>query len=59
MQDFVALLIVALATVYLTRAAWLRVVVKRAGGCGTCGSCGTGKQLIQIEPTLTTKILEH
>jgi hypothetical protein len=59
MQDFIALLIVAVAAGYLTRSAWLRVVSKRAGGCGTCGSCGTGKQLVQIETTLTTKILEH
>jgi hypothetical protein len=48
MQDFFALLIVAIAAGYLTRAAWLRFVSKRVGGCGTCGGCGTEKQLVQI-----------
>ncbi len=45
-QELVALIVVALATAYLTRRAWRLVRGKKSGGCSTCSSCGTtaGKQ---------------
>ena len=40
-QEFVALIVVALAAGYLARRAWRVLIGKKSGGCGTCSSYGT------------------
>jgi hypothetical protein len=39
MQDFIAIMIVALAAAFLARRGWQRVAGRRAGACGSCANC--------------------
>ena len=38
-QDIAALSVVALAVLYVARAAWLVLAKKQRPGCGTCAKC--------------------
>jgi hypothetical protein len=39
MQDILAILIAALAAMFLAHRAWQRLVIRRDGGCGSCAHC--------------------
>jgi hypothetical protein len=47
-QNIIALTLVGLATGYLVRKIWQRIVSRTEGGCGSCSQCGTAP-LVQIE----------
>ena len=48
-QNFTALIAVAAAAAYLTRAAWRTIARRKSGGCGSCGSCPSGGEAKQPE----------
>ncbi len=48
MQDVLAILIAAVAAVYLARRVWLRIVYGKRGTCGTCPGCGPTDSVKQV-----------
>jgi hypothetical protein len=57
MQDVIAILIAAVASAFLVRRAWHRVVRPSSGACGSCGNCPTsdsmnGQRLVSISPVI-------
>ena len=47
-QTITVLAIVAVAAVYLARAAWQTVARRKAAACGSCSSCPTGDEEQQV-----------
>ncbi len=47
MQDILAILIVAVAAIYLARRLWLRLVLGRRGTCGLCPGCSPSESVKQ------------
>jgi hypothetical protein len=45
MQDFIALLFVAVAAAFLIRRGWQQMTRRRVGACGSCSHCGTHTQI--------------
>jgi hypothetical protein len=59
MQDAIAILIVAIAAVFLARRGWQRFARRQGGACGSCPSCSSSEAL-QSKPLVTiTPIVSH
>ncbi|MCA9222847.1 MAG: FeoB-associated Cys-rich membrane protein [Planctomycetales bacterium] len=43
-QDILALLIIAVAAMYVARRAWLTLRGGKSGGCSTCRGCPSGQE---------------
>jgi nitrate/TMAO reductase-like tetraheme cytochrome c subunit len=55
MQDFIAIMIVALAAAFLARRGWQRFASRRASTCGSCANCSANeimkpKTLVTLSP---------
>jgi hypothetical protein len=57
MQDFLAILIVAIAAAFLAHRAWRRLIRRSGHACGSCAGCAAGpKSQVHQLVTISTAI---